>query len=74
MKYSEIYNEYVGLLEELKRFNFTKIPLCAAETYCSPFVKTALCSDFEVKYCMQYLNYDMDKDFVGSQYVHRLYD
>ena len=74
MKYSEIYNEYVGLLEELKRFNATKIPLCAAETYCSPFVKTALCSEFEGKYCMQNLNYDMDKDFVGSQYVHRLYD
>lgn len=70
----EIYNEYLRLLAELEEYNATKIPLCAAETFCSPFVKSALNSEFEGKYCMHHLSYDMPNDFVGSHYVHKLYN
>lgn len=70
----DIYNEYLNLIQELKEFNKDKIPLCAAETYSSEFVKSALSSEFEGKYCMQHLNYVPEKDFIGSEYVHRLYD
>lgn len=71
---SEIYEEYLKLLYELKEYDANKIPLCAAETYCSPFVKSALTSEFEGKYCMRHLDYDMASDFVGSGYVNRLYE
>lgn len=74
MKESDIYPSYVALLEELTHYNETKIPLCAAETRCSSFVKSALSSEFEGKYCMQNLHYDAETDFIGSEYVHRLYD
>ena len=70
----DIYNEYLNLIQELKEFNKDKIPLCAAETYSSEFVKSALSSEFEGKYCMQHLNYVPENDFIGSEYVHRLYD
>lgn len=74
MSNADIYQSYLDLLGELKSYNETKIPLCAAETYCSSFVKSALASEFEGKYCMQNLHYDIDTDFIGSEYVHRLYD
>ena len=70
----DIYNEYLNLIQELKEFNKDKIPLCAAETYSSEFVKSALSSEFEGKYCIQHLNYVPENDFIGSEYVHRLYD
>ena len=69
-----IYQKYLSLLAELECYNQEKIPLCAAETYVSPFVKNALKSDFEGKYCMQNKNYEEIKDFVGSGYIHRLYE
>lgn len=70
---SEIYEEYLRLVEELSRFEQTKVPLCAAETYTSPFVRSALGAAFEGKYCMQNLGYRAEEDFIGSEYVHRLY-
>ena len=71
---NDVYEKYLDLLRELNEFNKDKIPLCAAETYSSDFVKSALSSDFEGKYCMQHLNYVPENDFIGSEYVHRLYD
>lgn len=71
---NDVYEKYLDLLRELNEFNKDKIPLCAAETYSSDFVKSALSSDFEGKYCMQHLNFVPENDFIGSEYVHRLYD
>ena len=74
MKENDIYAEYLNLVDELKDFERNKIPLCAAETRCSPFVRSALGSVFEGKYCMQNSGYCAATDFIGSQYVHRLYE
>ena len=69
----EIYREYLRLVRELETFEKEKIPLCAAETNPSPFVRSALGSVFEGKYCMNRLAYDEAHDFIGSEYIHRLY-
>lgn len=73
MKSENIYIEYLQLIRELEEFERNKIPLCAAETTCSPFVRSALGGIFEGKYCMNHKNYRKDDDFIGSEYIHRLY-
>lgn len=71
---NEVYNEYLKLTKEYSEFNKRKIPLCAAETYVSDFVKSGLTSEFEGKYCMGNKNYDENNDFIGSHYIHSLFD
>lgn len=45
-----LLNEYIKLYEEMKYNTQNCIPLCAAETYISQFVKQPLNSEFEGKY------------------------
>ena len=54
LKSENIYIEYLQLIRELEEFERNKIPLCAAETTCSPFVRSALGGIFEGKYCMNH--------------------
>ena len=68
-----IYQKYLSLLAELECYNQDKIPLCAAETYVSPFVKNALKSDFEGKYCMQNKNYEEIKDLMEQSEFYEKY-
>lgn len=63
----ELYADYVAYEKE-------KIPLCAAETYVSHFVKQALPSIFEGKYAMGLTNKTANDDFIGSKYIFRLFD
>ena len=70
---NNIYHKYLRLLEEYKKFNKYKIPLCAAETVISDFVRTGLSSEFEGKYCMGNRNYNENDDFIGSKYIHQLF-
>lgn len=72
--YINVYEELKYLLNSLENFNKKKIPLCAAETYVSPFVKNILSSEFEGKYCMGNKNYDENEDFIGSNYIHKLFE
>ena len=67
---SEIFEEYKQLCEELNKFEATKIPLCAAETYISDFTKHALISNFEGKY--SFVEKNGNNSFIGGVYVHRL--
>lgn len=69
-----IYQEYLNLLKEYKLYNSKKIPLSAAETYVSDFVKEGLVSDFEGKYCIGNRAYSPNNNFIGSEYIHRLFD
>lgn len=71
---NNIYHKYLRLLEEYKKFNKYKIPLCAAETVISDFVRAGLSSEFEGKYCMGNRNYSENDDFIGSTYIHQLFD
>lgn len=73
-KGSTIYQEYQKLYDELVIYQEHKIPLCAAETYVSDFVKSALSSEFEGKYCMGFLSYNKEEDFIGGEYIHRLFE
>lgn len=63
----------MNYLEQLKEiyWNFSdykssKIPLCAAETYISPFVKQGLSSEFEGQYIQGYKKRIIEKDNIGS--------
>ena len=67
---SEIFEEYKQLCEELNEFEETKIPLCAAETYISDFIKQALISNFEGKY--SFVETNGNNLFIGGVYVHKL--
>ncbi len=74
MKNNNIYENYLQLTKNYEHYLQKKIPLCAAETHCSDAVRTALSSSFEGKYCMNNLGYNMQLDFVGSQYIHELFE
>lgn len=67
---SEILEEYKQLCKELKEFEASKIPLCAAETYISKFTKQALISNFEGKY--SFIDENGNNSFIGGEYVHKL--
>lgn len=49
-KMNNLLSEYINIYNEMKENNNICIPLCAAETYISKFVKQPLISDFEGKY------------------------
>ena len=65
-KFKALYSEYDAYVKDT-------IPLCAAETYVSDFVKQALPSLFEGKYAMG-VGAEKKDDFIGSEYIYRLYD
>lgn len=67
---SEILEEYKQLCKELKEFEASKIPLCAAETYISKFTKQALITNFEGKY--SFIDENGNNSFIGGEYVHKL--
>ncbi len=66
----EILEEYFTLYRELCANEKEKIPLCAAETYVSDFVKSALNSHFEGKYSA--VDSSGTDSFIGGGYVARL--
>lgn len=47
---NKLLKEYIDIYEEMKLNVRNCIPLCAAETYISEFVKQPLNSEFEGKY------------------------
>lgn len=61
----QIYEEYVN-------FDKDKIPLCAAENYVPNYVRNGLSSRYEGKYISGYIGRDVDKDFIGSDYIEKL--
>lgn len=65
--------EYIEQLKkiynDLLDFSYKKIPLCAAETYVSSFVKQGLSSEFEGKYIQGYKNRIIEKDNIGSNKI-----
>lgn len=73
-KQQELYQKYLKISSDLHNFTQNKIPLCAAETYVSDFVKSPLSSEFEGKYCMGNRSYDPSSDFIGSIYIHQLFE
>lgn len=67
---SHILKQYINLVNELQKNEETKIPLCAAETYISPFCRQALNSEFEGKY--SFVDQNGNNSFIGGIYVSRL--
>ena len=63
----------MALYEEYKNFDKEKIPLCAAENYVSPFSMQGLISHYEGKYVSGYIQRDKEKDFVGSDYLEKVF-
>lgn len=55
---SNYLEQFKEIYKEFRKFNESKVPLCAAETYVSDFVKQALSSDYEGKYIQGYQNKD----------------
>lgn len=72
MDSTEYINRLALLYEEYKKFDESKIPLCAAENYVSPFVRQGLSSHYEGKYISGYVYRDKEKDFIGSDYLEKV--
>ena len=73
MNSDKILREFKKLYAEYREFDRKKIPLCAAETFVSPFVKQALSSEFEGKYVMGSEFNRVEGDFIGSDYLRKVY-
>lgn len=72
MSYEKYLEELIQIYKEYETFDNRKIPLCAAENYVSPFAKQGLISAYEGKYISGYLERDIDKDFIGSDYLEKI--
>ena len=72
MDYQFYAKRLSALYEEYKIFDQSKIPLCAAENYVSPFAKQGLISRYEGKYVSGYIQRDLEKDFIGSDYLEQV--
>ena len=69
IKYPEL-NELEKLSEEFHEFQRRTIPLCAAETVISDFVKEPLAKDYQERYIMgSAYDFTMDDNFIGAQYL-----
>lgn len=68
-----VFLELKKLNQELTAFDKYKIPLCAAETYVSPFVRQAYDSVFDGKYSMNNIGWHQEDDFIGSVYINELF-
>ena len=73
MGYENYLNRLMELYEEYKAFDKGKIPLCAAENYVSPFSMQGLISHYEGKYVSGYIQRDKEKDFIGSDYLEKVF-
>lgn len=73
MGYKSYLNRLMTLYEEYKTFDKEKIPLCAAENYVSPFSMQGLISHYEGKYVSGYIQRDKEKDFIGSDYLEKVF-
>lgn len=73
MGYTNYLNRLMALYEEYKTFDKEKIPLCAAENYVSPFSMQGLISHYEGKYVSGYIQRDKEKDFIGSDYLEKVF-
>lgn len=73
MDYRNCLNRLMALYEEYKNFDKEKIPLCAAENYVSPFSMQGLISHYEGKYVSGYIQRDKEKDFIGSDYLEKVF-
>lgn len=74
MKYNDYLNRFKEIFMEYQKFDVNKIPLCAAETFVSPFSKQALSSILEGKYITGNNSYDENKDFIGSHFLKKILD
>lgn len=73
MGYEYYLNQLAELYKEYKTFDKEKIPLCAAENYVSPFSMQGLNSLYEGKYVSGYIQRDREKDFIGSDYLEKVF-
>lgn len=73
MGYENYLNRLAELYEEYKTFDKNKIPLCAAENYVSPFSMQGLISRYEGKYVSGYIQRNREKDFIGSDYLEKVF-
>ncbi|WP_122641511.1 PLP-dependent aminotransferase family protein [Luxibacter massiliensis] len=70
----ENYLKYLSkIYEEYKNFDDSKIPLCAAENFVSPFAMQGLTSRYEGKYISGYIQRNKEKDFIGSDYLEKIF-
>ncbi len=73
MEYGHYLCRLKELYKEYKTFDKEKIPLCAAENYVSPFSMQGLISHYEGKYVSGYIQRDKEKDFIGSDYLEKVF-
>ena len=67
---SKVFNEFINVTKEFNKFSESVIPLCAAENRLSPFARLPLSSDMQERYIMGGMfNYDINKNFIGSEYL-----
>lgn len=65
-------NQLKAIYQDYRNYKDAKIPLCAAETYMSDFVKQGLSSEFEGQYIQGYKERVIEKDNIGSDKIYPL--
>lgn len=74
MNFKEFYNRFSNIYEPILRFEDKSLPLCAAETSLSDFVRYPLLSSVQEKYILgSIINYT-EQNFIGSRSLFKIYD
>lgn len=73
MNFDEFYNKFSNIYEPILRFEDKSLPLCAAETSLSDFVRYPLLSSIQEKYILgSIINYT-EQNFIGSRPLFEIY-
>lgn len=73
MNFEEFYNKFSSIYEPILWFEKKSLPLCAAETSLSDFVRYPLLSPIQEKYILGSVMSYTNKNFVGSQFLFEVY-
>lgn len=73
MNFNEFYNRFSDIYEPILRFEKKSLPLCAAETLISDFVRYPLLSSVQEKYILGSVIKYTKQNFIGSQSLFEIY-
>lgn len=74
MEFKEFYKRFSDIYEPILQFEDKSLPLCAAETSLSDFVRYPLLSSIQEKYILGSIIKYTEQNFIGSRSLFEIYD
>lgn len=73
MNIEDFYSKFTSIYEPILRFEYKSLPLCAAETSLSDFVRYPLMASVQEKYILGSIMNYTEQNFIGSRTLFEIY-